>query len=67
VALYVLAGIWNAIWLTGRVISENYHHIIWGILFLLIPPVFFTSQFGSRFVSVSISISTHLLFTGALG
>src|SRR5437762_1383730 len=40
--LYLLAGIWNAIWLTGRAVSKgaSSHHIAWGIVFLLIPPVY---------------------------
>src|SRR5262245_55155698 len=40
--MYLLACTWNAIWLTGRVLGKeaSSHSVIWGILFLFIPPVF---------------------------
>ena len=67
-ALYVLAGIWNAIWLTGRVISKGaYHHIIWTILFLLIPPVFLYLAVRLTFRERQYLSQHSFAFYGALG
>ena len=67
--LYALAVIWNAIWMTGRVISKgaSYHHIIWPILFMLIPPVFLYLAVRFTFRERQYLNEHESAFYGALG
>jgi hypothetical protein len=66
--LYILACIWNAIWLTGRVFGKGaYHHIIWSILFLLIPPLFLYLAVRLTFRERQYLSEHPFAFYGAIG
>jgi len=66
IVLYLLAGIWNAIWMTGRFFN-SYYHVIWPILFVFIPVIFLYVAVRLTFAEAQYLKEHPRAFDGALG